>query len=99
MELIDRADLIHRLTTRVAELAKQEKDIFSAYACGIAIGEVGNSPVVPIQFVPQGTWQKAHLPQNSGGEAVCSVCGLIRPLDNYCSNCGARNREVGKDEP
>ena len=94
MELIDRQDLMDRLTNRVAELAKQENTAFNVFACGIAFGEVVNSPVVPIQFVPQGTWQEVHFPRNAGGEAICSVCGLIRPLGNYCSNCGARNREV-----
>lgn len=45
----------------------------------------------------QGEWLKVICAYDGIKVGVCSQCGIRRVTDNFCGNCGADMRKVGKE--
>lgn len=66
---------------------------------GIAmLGEmIDDSPTIDAVPVVRGKWKGlGPIPMRMNFKC-CSECGELRPIDNFCSNCGADMREDDHD--
>ena len=88
-ELISRKEVIDRLQKAQNVFLKESP----LEACGISYAReiIASEVEIPtIEKRPEGEWITEDVVKPYG---ICSQCGVICEIDNYCGNCGAKMKD------